>query len=861
MRTGPALTRFVAAAMAVFLQACSADTSRGHPDAGASGGSAGRFRTGGAPASGRSDTSAGGAGGSKSSTGGTFTSGGGATASGNPDSSAGGSAQDASALPEPPAGPEGPNAEAFDLRTGVLDVDYPSYFSKHDIVYRQPNTDPVRGLTVGNGRTGAIVWSQNGLTMQVSGVDTSEQTAFSAGLVTLQTTPALDGGAAPFEERLSLYDGTLTTTYGSSPIVTILGVPNSEVLGIHVEDHRNDVSTISFEIGIWDLGKIANLGAAPDLDTWKTLSTYADGSGAGISRGQIDADHFGYTLAASVEGTPFTTQKVGTDRVRLTITPAASYTIWLACATRLQAPGNDSVAGAKAVLASAKQAGYTANSAAYSKFWHDFWSRSFVQYAGAGGADDYLENVYYLSTYMIAAGGFGHYPFHFINGVFRATGDDTKWSNAYWYWNQRDVYNSFLASNHTDLLHVFNLMYENAADALRAFTRKHYGLDGIWVPETMGFDGNADGTTGSDFTKNIYSTGVEAANNMFAEYRYTGDDGYLKNTVYPFMRDVANFYVGKLSRDSSGQYHMASSNAHETYWNVPDAITDLAAIRSMFPVAIQTSTTLGVDALARATWQDVLDHLAPYPTDEKNYLPHQPPIGQTRNGENVACELIWPYSVTGIGAPDYARALSTWKSRPFPYGNIWANDAIQAARLGLGDEALKGLSTMLQKYQSYPNGMTNNTNGVFEYLGVHLSVVNEALLQSYGDAIRVFPALPGDTGFVGRFTLLAKGGFLVTSEKEGSDIKYVGVKSLRGGTAKLVNPWGAEALRVRDGSDVVAHSSSGEVDFTTNAGGIYVVERVAKPLDDYRYARVTGTRNTSSKALPGTPCTLGIGAN
>ena len=69
---------------------------------------------------------------------------------------------------------------------------------------------------------------------------------------------------------------------------------------------------------------------------------------------------------------------------------------------------------------------------------------------------------------------------------------------------------------------------------------------------------------------------------------------------------------------------------------------------------------------------------------------------------------------------------------------------------------------MLQKYQSYPNGMTNNTNGVFEYLGVHLSVMNESLLQSYNDKIRVFPALPKDAAFVGRFTLLAKGGFLVS---------------------------------------------------------------------------------------------------
>ena len=40
-------------------------------------------------------------------------------------------------------------------------------------------------------------------------------------------------------------------------------------------------------------------------------------------------------------------------------------------------------------------------------------------------------------------GGSGNYPVHFINGVFRATQDNSKWSNGYWYWNQRDVYHSF----------------------------------------------------------------------------------------------------------------------------------------------------------------------------------------------------------------------------------------------------------------------------------------------------------------------------------------------------------------------------------------------------------------------------------
>src|SRR5450432_3654447 len=296
---------------------------------------------------------------------------------------------------------------------------------------------------------------------------------------------------------------------------------------------------------------------------------------------------------------------------------------------------------------------------------------------------------------------------------------------------------------------------------------------------------------------------------------------------------------------------MLTSNAHETYWNVENAITDLAAVRSLFPVAIATAKKLALDSDLTPAWQAVLDNLVSYPSDGTNYLPHQPPITAMKNGENVASELIWPYSVTGIGAPDYAMAVSTWKARPAPYGNVWANDAIQAARLGLGDEANQGMKTMLQRYQSYPNGMTNNTNGVFEYLGVHLIVMNESLLQSYNDRIRVFPALPADATLVARFTLAARGGFLVTSEREGGDIKYVGLKSLLGNMATVINPWGTTAVQVRKvgAATPVLAASTASLTFATEAGAVYVLERVAKPLGGLTFAFLTGQANQDAKHL------------
>lgn len=751
--------------------------------------------------------------------------------------------------------------QAFNPGTGVLDVDYAGYLSKHDIVYNSPQTNPLYGLTVGNGRTGAMVWNANGLTMQVSNVDASEQSAYAAGLVNLNTNPGLDTGYTTYQQRLSLYDGTLTTKYDSNRTVTVLGVPGSEVMGVHVEDSRTNLGSTTLDLSMWDPATVTNSADVPNLDTWKQISTFADSAAAGFSRGQSDPGGFGYTLAATVEGAGYSTQVVGGRQVRLTITPAASYTVWFTAASRINAPNRDSVAEARRQLAAAKSAGYLTTLNNYRNFWHAFWAKSFVQYSGAAGTGDYLENVYYLATYMIAAGGFGNYPFHFINGVFRATQDNTKWSNGYWYWNQRDLYNSMLASNHVDLAATENRLYSRNYTALKAYTQTRYAIDGLWTPETMGWDGNARGTVNSDYVNDIYSTGTEAAYNMYLQYRYTNDTAYLQGTAYPFMREVVKFYQAKLSRDAAtGRYYMASSNAHETYWDVKNAITDLAAVRLLFPLTIAVSNQLGLDAGLRAGWQDVLDNIEPYKVAGGAWLPHDPPApAQQRNGENVTAELIWPYDLTGIGAADYQTALTSWNNRPNPYSNVWANDAVQAARLGLGDQALSGMKLMLQRYQNYPNGMTNNTNGVFEYLGVHLAATNEALLQSYNDKIRVFPAAPNDAGFSGRFTLLAKDGFLVSSEREGNETKYVGLRSLYGKQARVVNPWGTQEIRVRRASDnaVLTTTTAGEVTFATAANTVYVVERTAKPLTSYTHTQLTGAANQGVKTLSGTASTLG----
>ena len=62
------------------------------------------------------------------------------------------------------------------------------------------------------------------------------------------------------------------------------------------------------------------------------------------------------------------------------------------------------------------------------------------------------------------------------------------------------------------------------------------------------------------------------------------------------------------------------------------------------------------------------------------------------------------------------------------------------------------------------------------------------------------------------------------------------------------------------GSAMVQKTSATEVTFPTDAGGVYVVQRTAKPLGLYTYAHVAGpaTPNRGVKRLSNPACSIGM---
>ena len=109
-----------------------------------------------------------------------------------------------------------------------------------------------------------------------------------------------------------------------------------------------------------------------------------------------------------------------------------------------------------------------------------------------------------------------------------------------------------------------------------------------------------------------------------------------------------------------------------------------------------------------------------------------------------------------------------------------------------------------------------------ESLGNFTAGLQEMLLQSHERAIRVFPATPDEWECA--FTLLAQGGFLVTSRREaGQPVRFIEILSKRGGRCAVIAPWPGQTDVLCDGRPVQDKSGIERVEFDTAAGQRYLL--------------------------------------
>jgi alpha-L-fucosidase 2 len=742
--------------------------------------------------------------------------------------------------------------------------DIQAIVSHNDVVYLAPARQGWEGLPLGNGTLGAQVWQPDGLMFQLN---TPLSGVYGGALcrVRLRTTPSVLTGMRTYRQRLSLYDAALVTEIDteSGNLTARCWIPaESDALVIECNDARPGVADRFLEIQTWRPSAVlaADRGVLRVSDALKL-------------QGEPD---YRFAVAAGVEGAEATAEKADEKTLRLRI-PSGNFTVRIALgATRDKTA--DVAALAARRLAALDGRGLADARKAHAAWWSQFWAKSFIKLASDDGTADYCANLWYVHLVAMAAGSRGEVPPKFNGGLWTDQRDDREWGSAYWHWNTQETYWPIFAANHLELHRPYQEMYWRMLPAVTKWTKEAWELDGAQYQETIPFNG-AMGVWQKErgvhprvpvpktvaHTNLILSSSAEIAMQFWWVYLYTGDEAFLRERVYPLMREVAAFYVGYLEKDSSGRYGIYPSNAHETFWKVRNPATDLAALRYFFPAILEASRRLNADAELRTVWQDRLDHLAPWAIDPATgaILSYELRPGEKidfRNAENPDLFAVGVFPLITLGSPDHALGLKTFYARHNVNVYGWTTDSICAARLGLADPPPKGASPKqqgiaqllvghAQTFQDHPSGLQDyypRKPAIHPYLegsGTFSTAVGEMLLQSFNDVIRVCPALPA--AWSADFKLLAMGGFEVTAHAERGRVRWVSLLSQRGQAVRMANPFGGPA-RVSCGAREVLKSGGPILEFPTEAGQAYTVlpEGASLPA-----VEVTAPPNNAPKRL------------
>jgi hypothetical protein len=297
---------------------------------------------------------------------------------------------------------------------------------------------------------------------------------------------------------------------------------------------------------------------------------------------------------------------------------------------------------------------------------------------------------------------------------------------------------------------------------------------------------------------------------------------------------------------------------------------EMAAMHCILPLAITASEILGTDAEMRPIWQEFLDNLAPMPRNDMNDVLNPRKTGEPVMWSNGFSPTTWilgeeshrdqhtlvpaiHYDLCNLETED--REMINISNATFdaiyPDGpsrdiSVWVIDymPIAAALLGRSDFIKTLIPAQLGEVNHHKNrlshgeGSQEHPGTTVEGQGISGEAIQQALCQSVPPGpgkdpiIRVFSAWPRD--WDAAYTLLTRGGFLVTSSMRKGQIEFIEFQSQLGGECRLRNPWEkSEVILYRDGKKWKKMDGS-LLKFNTRKGDDIVVVRSGSSPDQFK---------------------------
>ena len=761
-------------------------------------------------------------------------------------------------------------------RDGAFIVDTANVVRHSNIVLARANGQPFESMPLGNGTLGVAAWAEDGFTAQLNRGDTFPDRK-SPGRVVIPGLARLT--AAPdFHAHLDLYDAMLTET-GGGMTARVYVRSDTDELVVDVSG-ADPGSTQIARLGLWE-GRQPQARVSGSLG--ELVESWNDTANPGGSGQQFGSLAVVTAAGANVTASVIDGRTIG---VRFNPRPDGSFRVVVAAPHWPQA--NPDLGNVLGDLPSDAASDSRLLEARHVGWWHDFWNRvGLMRLTSADGSSDYLENLRTLYLYTSAAEGRGVFPGSQagVADLFSFSQlDDHDWDPAgYWVWNLRMQQAANQSAGAFDLNAPLYRLYLRNYPNLQAWTAAHMpGHEGICIPETMRFNGNGyysgsiassnascDSTIKPQWNSLTITSGAEIGLWVWQQYLMTDDRRFLADN-YPLMSGPARFLLSYAKVGADGLLH-TESNAHETQWSVKDPVTDVAAMQALLPVVVQAATTLGIDADLVGQLNDAIPKIRSLPrTDGETQnetlgpeddaskvtviAPSAEPRSAKHNAENIGLEPVWPYALIGDLGPQSDLAKRTYAARPSVHSTERSFDALQAARLGLGEEVGKALVSLTEAFQVYPSGLaalkaTHGQEPYVEQSAVVTAALDEALAQDYDGLLRIAPALPVAWDVDGTVFIQHQSKVHV-QVRHGAPVTVV-VDAGADYTLQVRNPWPGQAVTVVDqtGREVADKPVADVLSIQASRGSSYIIQPTGTPQSSLKFSPVTDTPASEARHL------------
>jgi hypothetical protein len=377
-----------------------------------------------------------------------------------------------------------------------------------------------------------------------------------------------------------------------------------------------------------------------------------------------------------------------------------------------------------------------------------------------------VTRAYTLQRFVTACSGRGALPIKFNGSLFTVEGKDPdfrSWGGGYWFQNTREAYWAMLSAGDYDMMPPLFSMYRKALPLREAATLAYYKHQGAFFPETMYFWGNymdvdnygldrkgkPDGLADNTFIRYYWQSGLELLAMMLDYFDGTQEVTFRDQTLLPLAKSIVTFYDQHWSRGPDGKILFDPAQALETWHVVKNPTPEIVGLRYV----INRLMNLPVDTTTHAQWEKILRDLPAVPmttaADGKRLLPAET-FSNKSNIENPELYAVFPYrSFTyQAGGENLQIGRTTWNHRIHKEDHGWQQNSIQAALLGLADEAKAGVTSRALSTAGYrfPGFFGPNYDWTPEQChGTNMmTALQRMILQCEGDQILLLPAWPKD---------------------------------------------------------------------------------------------------------------------